>query len=250
MFVGSLDKHKDIITGLKRGIVKDLNDPDKLNRVKVMLIDESLETPFADVMAKFAGETYGSVFVPRQGEEVLVGFLDGNINSPVILGSLYNSKIKPPLEINQENEIMFIQFPSGLKIEINNKEDDQKILITTKAEHIISLEEGSNEQLEVKNKSGNTSFKIDFKNGELEIKAENKISFSAGQDTMILENQKGLNLSTSAGKLEVSANSVSMKASTNFECEASAQFTAKGSAGIEVSSTGQTVLKGSMTQIN
>ena len=236
--------------GLKRGVVKDLNDPEKLNRVKVMLTDETLETPFAYVMAAFAGETYGTVFIPRQGDEVLVGFIDGDINSPIILGSLYNSRNKPLLEINEENELMFIQFPSGLKIELNSKQDEESLTVTTKKEHVISLLDGSDEQLEIKDKSGNTSFKIDFKNGEIELKAQNKISFSAGQDTMVLENQKGLNISTSAGKLEVSANSVSVKASTNLECEASAQFTAKGSAGAEISSTGQMVVKGSITQIN
>ncbi len=251
MLLGSSKVEKiENIANLKRGVVKDLDDPEKLGRVKVMLTDETLETPFADVMAKFASETYGTVFIPSKGEEVLVGFIDGDIANPVVLGSLYNSKNKPPIEINQENEIMFIQFPYGLKLEINNKQDEGSIVITTKKEHVISLLDGSDEQLEFKDKSGNTSMKIDFKNGEIEIKAQNKISFSAGQDTMVLENQKGLNISTSAGKLEVSANSVSMKASTNVECEASAQFTAKGSAGAEISSTGQMVVKGSITQIN
>ena len=251
MFTGSLDNFKNNnVLGLKRGIVKDLNDPDGLNRIQIMLVDEELESPLADVMATFAGENFGTVFIPQKGAEVLVGFVDGQINNPVILGSLYNSHSKPPLQINEENEIMMIQFPAELKVEINNKQDAQQITITTKKGHVISLDDGDNEQLEVKDKSGKTSFKVDFKNGEIELKADSKISFSAGQDTLVLENQKGLNLSSSGGKLEVNVNGVSIKSNANLECEASAQFKATGSAGAEISSSGQTVVKGSITKIN
>lgn len=251
VFTGSLDNFRNNnVLGLKRGIVKDLNDPDGLNRIKVMLVDEGLESPLADVMATFAGENFGTVFIPQKGAEVVVGFLDGKINSPIILGSLYNRQNKPPLQIGEENEIMMIQFPAELKIEIDNKQDKQKITITTKKGHIISLDDGENEQLEIQEKSGKTGLKIDFKNGEIELKADSKISFTAGQDTLVLENQKGLNLSSSGGKLEVNVNEVKIKSNANLECEASAQFKATGSAGAEISSSGQTVVKGSVTNIN
>ena len=248
MLHNSFENNK--IVGLKRGIVKDLKDPDKLNRVKVTLVDESLETPFADVMAKFAGEKYGSVFIPSKGEEVIVGFLDGKINDPVILGSLYNSKNQPPINVDEKNEIMFIQFPAGLKIEIDNKKDSQKITLTTKKGHIVSLDDGSNEQVLINEKSGKTSFKVDFKKGEIELKADKKICLSAGQDTLSVEKQKGVSLSSSAGKLNINVNSANLKSKSNIVCEAGAKFTAKGNAGAEINSPAQTVIKGAMTKIN
>jgi type VI secretion system secreted protein VgrG len=51
------------------------------------------------VAQSFAGQRYGSVFLPRIGHEVLVEFLDGNPDNPVVVGSLYNSANLPPWEL-------------------------------------------------------------------------------------------------------------------------------------------------------
>jgi len=48
------------------------------------------------VAQPFAGQSFGAVFLPRIGHEVLVEFLDGNPDNPVIVGSLYNSANMPP----------------------------------------------------------------------------------------------------------------------------------------------------------
>lgn len=47
-----------------------------------------IATPLAPV----AGANWGSVAVPRVGSEVLIDFLDGDIDRPVVIGSLYNGK--------------------------------------------------------------------------------------------------------------------------------------------------------------
>ncbi|MBN3967028.1 type VI secretion system tip protein VgrG [Pseudomonas gregormendelii] len=39
---------------------------------------------------------FGSILIPRVGDEVVVVFLDGNPDRPLIMGSLYNSKNTPP----------------------------------------------------------------------------------------------------------------------------------------------------------
>jgi len=44
------------------------------------------------VSQRYAGPGVGSQFLPRIGQEVLVGFLDGDIDRPVIVGSLYNGQ--------------------------------------------------------------------------------------------------------------------------------------------------------------
>lgn len=41
-------------------------------------------------LAPIAGDNWGSVHIPRIGQEVLVDFIDGDIDRPIIIGSLYN----------------------------------------------------------------------------------------------------------------------------------------------------------------
>lgn len=43
-----------------------------------------------------AGANWGAVLVPRIGTEVLVGFVEGDIDRPVVLGQLYNGQDRPP----------------------------------------------------------------------------------------------------------------------------------------------------------
>jgi type VI secretion system secreted protein VgrG len=49
----------------------------------------------ATALAPIAGQNWGAVGVPRVGQEVLVDFIEGDIDRPVIVGVLYNSAGKP-----------------------------------------------------------------------------------------------------------------------------------------------------------
>lgn len=235
--------------GLRRGVVKEIKDPNKLNRIKVVLTDETLELPYADVTTTFANKDSGVVFVPQVNDEVIVGFLDGKINDPVVLGTVYNSVNKPPIVVDDKNELMVIKFPSGMIIQIDNKKDKAKVTLTTKKGHSVLIDDDK-ELAEIKEKSGKTSFTVDFKNGEIELKADKKISLTAGKDSLTVENQKGVAVTSSAGKLNVDVNEVAVKAKANLNMQANARVVVKGNGGAEVSSSGQTVLKGSVTQIN
>lgn len=53
------------------------------------------------VAASQAGANWGSVLIPRVGQEVLVGFLAGDIDRPVILGATYNGQGNDDAQHNQ-----------------------------------------------------------------------------------------------------------------------------------------------------
>lgn len=75
---------------------------DKYGRVKVLFHwdrngrgDES-SSCFVRCASPWAGEGMGGVSIPRVGQEVVVDFLDGNPDRPIIVGRVYNAQNMPP----------------------------------------------------------------------------------------------------------------------------------------------------------
>lgn len=46
-----------------------------------------------------AGKQWGMVFIPRVGQEVIVSFLDGDPDEPLVIGSVYNGDQMPPFAL-------------------------------------------------------------------------------------------------------------------------------------------------------
>ncbi|MFA5808644.1 MAG: type VI secretion system tip protein VgrG, partial [bacterium] len=81
---------------------------DKYGRVKVQFHwdregdrDEK-SSCWIRVSSTFAGGQYGSIFTPRIGQEVVVDFLEGDPDRPLITGSVYNADQMPPYELPGE----------------------------------------------------------------------------------------------------------------------------------------------------
>lgn len=47
----------------------------------------------------WAGQGFGAVFIPRVGQEVIVDFLEGDPDQPIIIGRVYNAQQVPPYEV-------------------------------------------------------------------------------------------------------------------------------------------------------
>jgi type VI secretion system secreted protein VgrG len=51
------------------------------------------------VAQSWAGQGWGSMFIPRVGMEVLVAFLDGDPDRPICIGCVYNGAHRPPYDL-------------------------------------------------------------------------------------------------------------------------------------------------------
>lgn len=75
---------------------------DKYGRVKVQFYwdregkNDQNSSCWIRVGQQFAGKRWGASFWPRVGQEVLVAFLEGDPDQPVIVGSVYNAQQMPP----------------------------------------------------------------------------------------------------------------------------------------------------------
>lgn len=96
--------HSAIVTGPPETEI--YTDPGGLGRVLVQFhwdryaqASEKHTSCWVRVSQPWAGGGFGFVQIPRVGEEVLVDFLDGDPDRPVIVGRLYNGKNKPPYKL-------------------------------------------------------------------------------------------------------------------------------------------------------
>lgn len=53
-------------------------------------------SPWVRVMSTWAGSGFGQISLPRIGMEVVVQFIDGNLDRPLVIGCLYNAAHQPP----------------------------------------------------------------------------------------------------------------------------------------------------------
>ena len=84
---------------------------DGLGRVKLQFHWDRLgkhdenSSPWVRVMTPGAGGEFGQIRLPRVGEEVVVVFVDGNIDHPLIMGSVYNGKQAPPWNLPEQRAL-------------------------------------------------------------------------------------------------------------------------------------------------
>lgn len=75
---------------------------DKYGRIKVQFFWDRLgkkdenSSCWLRVAQQWAGQNWGFLFIPRIGQEVLVDFLEGDPDRPIVTGRLYNANQMPP----------------------------------------------------------------------------------------------------------------------------------------------------------
>jgi type VI secretion system secreted protein VgrG len=74
------------------------------------------------VATAWAGRNWGMIHIPRVGQEVVVDFLDGDPDRPLVVGSVYNADAMPPYELPQhktQSGIRSRSTPAGQPEEAN-----------------------------------------------------------------------------------------------------------------------------------
>jgi len=233
------------MSGVAIGVVTNNNDPEKIGRVKVKLYQGGEESDWAIVAVPMAGKEMGMCFIPEAGDRVIVAFLDGDINHPVIIGSIWDQKNPPPADTEDgKNNIRMIKSRSGHQITFcdDGQGKKEKMEIKTKAGHTILLDDASgSEKLEIKDKSGKSLVSLDSAKKELQIASEDKITIKDGQGSTV-EMGQGKIAVKSKGELQISGQSkIAIKAQI-IEIEAGANMTIK--------CNGPMTIQGAIVKIN
>lgn len=220
--------------------VTDNCDPDKLGRIKVKYEwrDSNDESDWIRIMTPMAGNQMGVYFLPEVDDEVVVAFQNGDINAPIVLGSLWSKNIAPPDDnASQKNDIRMIQSRSGHKIILDDKDGDEKITVIDKSENSSIIIDSKNKLITI---TSEKDMKLVADDGKLSISAK-EIEVKSTEATK-MESGSDFSITASSGKVAIESNELSMKASSQATVEASGSMTVKAS--------GNTTIKGAMVMIN
>jgi type VI secretion system secreted protein VgrG len=100
--------------------------PDKYGRVKVQFhwdregTDDVNSSCWVRVATFWAGQQWGAVHIPRIGQEVIVDFLEGDVNQPIVVGSVYNADMMPPWTLPDNKTISGVKSRSSPQGEADN----------------------------------------------------------------------------------------------------------------------------------
>jgi uncharacterized protein involved in type VI secretion and phage assembly len=172
-----------------------------MGRVKVKFPwrESGDESYWARMATLMAGNDRGTYFLPEAGDEVLVAFEQGDINHPYIIGTLWNGKDKPPQSNSDgKNNIRSIKSRSGHEIifDDNSEQKKERLEIRTNAGHTIILDDSSgSEKLEIKDKTGSNSIKIDSVQNTLTIESSMNLKIKS----QMIDIEAGATMNIKAG---------------------------------------------------
>ena len=114
---------------------------DKYGRVKVKFhwdryskADEN-SSCWIRVAQVWAGRSWGAMYTPRIGQEIIVEFLEGDPDKPIITGRVYNEQALPPYELPKNKTMSTLKSSSSLggegfnEIRFEDKKGEEQIYI-------------------------------------------------------------------------------------------------------------------------
>ncbi len=218
------------------------------------------------VAQTWAGPNWGAQFIPRIGHEVLVDFLEGDPDRPLVTGSVYNEDNKPPYSLPGNKTQSGIKSRSTLggsdrnfnEIRMEDKLGSEELFIQAEKDERINVKNckteyvAVNESLEV----GNDRKRQVGNDESVEIANNQTESVGADRETAVGEDDKldvGKSLKVTAGdeiELTTGQSKISMKKDGKIEISGM-DITIKNPGGtITIKPGGIITVKGSMVKIN
>ncbi len=240
------------VPGFVQGVVVENNNDEFKGMVKVeFTVWESGKNmcEWVRLLTPYTGADYGVYCVPEIDEVVLVGFIGGSLKRPFLLGSLYPGGAGIVNESFQEKNFnKHFKTKGGMDLLIYDEDGKQKITLTTPAGSTILVDD-ENQCCKISDKDAKNVLEMDYQGGNITVTADKKIDLKAGQTQLTMDGNGGA-ITLKADKINVTANNeIAMKANSALKAEG-AQVDVKGQAKINIQSSGQLALKGSLTQIN
>ena len=253
---------------------------DKYGRVKVQFHWDQLGTSdensscWIRVAQGWAGKSWGAIFLPRIGQEVVVSFLDGDPDRPLITGSVYNAEQTVPytlpdnqtrstvksnvskggggfneirFEDKKDSEEIFVQAQKDLNTVVKNnethkvgfdKKDAGDLTVDVYNNRTVTLDQG-NDKVQVK--KGNRELLVDTGNDTYTIAGTRTIKVTKAE-THTNEDAFTQNV-TKDYTLKVSGN-LTIDVTGSVTIKSGQDMTLQSGAGITIKATGDVKVEG------
>ncbi|WAP69791.1 type VI secretion system Vgr family protein [Jiella pelagia] len=197
--------------------------------------DQSMRCRVAQL---WAGKGFGAIFIPRVGMEVIVEFLDGDPDRPLVTGCVYNGENAPPYPLDDEKTVAGWKSNST----VGGGGYNEFVFDDTKGDELVRLH--AQHDLEAK-----------VLNDERRAVLNDRSSDISRDDTLDI----GRDLTVTAGRritLRVGASSIAMDGqsitiqSPNVEIRASQEFTSQAGLNSEHQAGVTMDIKGALVKIN
>lgn len=235
---------------------------DKYGRVKVQFPwdreskADAKSSCWVRVGQSVAGKRWGSIFIPRIGQEVVVDFLEGDPDQPIIVGSVYNAQEMPPYKLPDEKTKTVLLKSNSSKggggfneIRIEDKKGKEQIFVHAERNKDIRIK---NDLFEIVGRHSHhivnkdqhiriDSDRHDHVKGDENRKVDGTVSLEAGMD---MQEKVGVNYALDAGT------EIHLKAGMNVVIEAGTTLTVKVGGNFININPGGIFIKGTMVMIN
>ncbi len=206
-----------------------------------------------------AGQGFGGVAIPRVGEEVVVEFLEGNPDRPLITGRVYNANVTVPYPLPDNKTRSTIKSNSSLggggfnELRFEDKKGSEEVFLQAQKDFTRLVVQGNDKHTV---QVGNHTTTIDQGNHETTVSQGNhKLTVSAGNHTVSIS--AGASSTEAAQSIELKVGGSSIKITPSGVTISSPQVSIEGSGTAElkggevtVSADGPLTVKGAMVAIN
>jgi type VI secretion system secreted protein VgrG len=172
----------------------------------------------------WSGKAWGGIYIPRVGMEVVVTFIEGDPDHPLVIGTVYNRDNPVPYDLPKDKTIAGVKSkssPSGGYNEFVFEDKQGSELVRMHAEKDLGVVVEHDESREVKNdvkqKVGNDK-KVDIGN-TLKVEAGTLIELTVGQSKIKMD----------PGSITISSPQITIKADMTLDASGT-MTTVKGNA--------------------
>jgi type VI secretion system secreted protein VgrG len=208
------------------------------------------------IMQPLAGPGFGHIWIPRVGQEVIVDFLEGDPDRPIVTGCVYNQKNMPPYTLPDKknwsgiktrstlggtasnyNELRFID-TSGSELYVLHAEKDMEITVNNDTNEIV----GDNRTLQV------TQDQIELVKGDKHNTVQGELREEVGSN-MSLNVGGTVNEKAAQNFVLEAGGDIHLKAGGRIVLEAAQGVFFLGTGGF-INVTDQVVIQGSQVLVN